>query len=107
MSSPTDTVGMHVETRRGDVENFRTREKRRISPFQWGGRHVASSGRMAAPDAHDHIDHIGGHIDHIDGTNADHKRTARAATPKYLSSLIFPRLPASGRSHRSHRSHGF
>jgi hypothetical protein len=66
--------------------------------------------RMAPSEAHDpidHIDHIRGHIDHTDVTDADHKGTARAATRKSLSSLIFPRVPAPGRSHRSHRSHGF
>jgi hypothetical protein len=82
------------------------------SPFEWGGMHVAPPslrrwGRKAGAEAHDHIDHIRGHIDHTDVTDDDHMKTARAATPKYLSRLIFARVRASGRSHRSHRSHGF
>jgi hypothetical protein len=69
------------------------------SPF--GGMHdevrsLRRWGRMAGPEAHDHIDHIRGHIDHTDVTDDDHMKTARATTPKYLSSFIFSRLRASG-----------
>jgi hypothetical protein len=71
------------------------------SPFEWGGMHdevrsLRQWGRMAAPEAHDHIDHIRGHIDHTDVTDDDHMKAARATTPKYLSRLNFPRLRASG-----------
>src|SRR5687767_5652275 len=41
------------------------------SPFESGGMHdevrsLRRWGRMAGPEAHDHIDHIRGHIDHTD-----------------------------------------